>query len=178
MLFPGWLEPHSATESEVSAISEIRVLPRDEAEVITAVGLVRTATLADPGCACFFFTTKQDDSSTIFWFEEFRSTRDFQRHVHAAATEQFLEALPGKVEGDRPVVTLLRQNAGPVAATASTSSNPEKGNDMDASLPRGVDHVDVTVPDVNAASAFLERAFGARAVYDVLPEGSAQGSAH
>ena len=43
---------------------------------------------------------------------------------------------------------------------------------MNASLPRGIDHIGVTVPDVNAASTFLEKAFGARVVYDVLPEGA------
>jgi catechol 2,3-dioxygenase-like lactoylglutathione lyase family enzyme len=33
--------------------------------------------------------------------------------------------------------------------------------------PRGVDHVSVTVPDIQAASDFMARAFGAVAVYDV-----------
>jgi catechol 2,3-dioxygenase-like lactoylglutathione lyase family enzyme len=81
--------------------------------------------------------------------------------------------LQGKVQGDRPVVTLLRQSAGPVSAsTAEAHSAPlSRERIVDTSLPRGIDHIGVTVPDVNAASAFLEKAFGARAVYDVLPEG-------
>lgn len=37
---------------------------------------------------------------------------------------------------------------------------------------RGIDHVGITVPDVNAASAFLEKALNAKTLYDVLPEGS------
>lgn len=36
---------------------------------------------------------------------------------------------------------------------------------------RGIDHVGITVPDVNAASAFFEKALGAKTLYDVLPEG-------
>ncbi|GAB3800676.1 VOC family protein [Spirosoma humi] len=37
---------------------------------------------------------------------------------------------------------------------------------------RGIDHVGITVPDVNAASAFLNKALDAKTVYDVLPEGA------
>lgn len=172
LMFSVWAEAQSATGSEVSAISKIQVLPGHEAEVMRAIDQVKAATLADPGCSYFFFTTKQDDSSTILLFEEFRSDADFQQHVRATSTAQFLELLRGKVEGDRPMVTLLRQNAGPVTATASTSSNLERENEMERSVSRGIDHVGVTVPDVNAASAFLERAVGARTVYDVLPDGS------
>ncbi|MFC3352408.1 VOC family protein [Sphingobacterium zeae] len=37
---------------------------------------------------------------------------------------------------------------------------------------RGIDHVGMTVPDVNAAAAFFEKALDAKTLYDVLPEGS------
>ena len=33
--------------------------------------------------------------------------------------------------------------------------------------PRGIDHIGLTVPDIEAAATFLERAFGAVALYDV-----------
>jgi hypothetical protein len=39
---------------------------------------------------------------------------------------------------------------------------------MESRLPRGIDHIGLTVPGVDAASAFYERAFGACAVYDIL----------
>ncbi|WP_345948917.1 VOC family protein [Mucilaginibacter sp. PAMB04274] len=35
---------------------------------------------------------------------------------------------------------------------------------------RGIDHIGITVPDVNAASAFFAKAFEAETLYDVLPE--------
>ncbi|MCC8908601.1 VOC family protein [Curtobacterium sp. GD1] len=35
---------------------------------------------------------------------------------------------------------------------------------------RGVDHIGLTVPDVDAASAFLVDAFGAEVLYDTLPD--------
>lgn len=37
---------------------------------------------------------------------------------------------------------------------------------MSSSAPRGIDHVGVTVPDLEAASRFFEDAFGAVALYD------------
>ena len=36
---------------------------------------------------------------------------------------------------------------------------------------RGLDHIGMTVPDIDQASAFLEKAFGAKVLYDVLPKG-------
>lgn len=36
---------------------------------------------------------------------------------------------------------------------------------------RGIDHVGITVPDVNEASVFFEKALNAQTLYDVLPEG-------
>src|SRR4051795_837683 len=36
-----------------------------------------------------------------------------------------------------------------------------------AEHPRGIDHVGLTVPDVNTASRFLEEAFGAIPLYDL-----------
>lgn len=36
---------------------------------------------------------------------------------------------------------------------------------------RGIDHIGITVPDIEAASKFLENALGAKIVYDVLPLG-------
>jgi len=33
---------------------------------------------------------------------------------------------------------------------------------------RGIDHIGVTVPDIDAAARFLEATFGATTVYDVL----------
>src|SRR3954449_3213542 len=35
---------------------------------------------------------------------------------------------------------------------------------------RGVDHIGITVPDIASASEFLERAFDAQVLYDLLPQ--------
>ncbi|WP_454622058.1 VOC family protein [Bradyrhizobium cenepequi] len=42
----------------------------------------------------------------------------------------------------------------------------------DPTLPRGIDHVGLTVPDVDTAARFFEQAFDAHAVYDVQPKGA------
>src|SRR5438309_2495013 len=84
MPFPRDLRAQQVTAPGVAAISELRVLPGHERDVERAVEQVREATLKDPGCAYFFVTTRQGDSTTIFLFEEFRSSAAFQKHVEAA----------------------------------------------------------------------------------------------
>lgn len=44
----------------------------------------------------------------------------------------------------------------------------------DKSLPRGIDHVGITVPDIEPAARFLEDAFGAQALYDNVTEATPQ----
>ncbi len=44
----------------------------------------------------------------------------------------------------------------------------EKQTPMETWRPRGVDHIGLTVPNVEEASSFLGRAFGAEVVYDVV----------
>ncbi|HEY5791988.1 MAG TPA: VOC family protein, partial [Chthoniobacterales bacterium] len=94
------------------------------------------------------------------------SQADFERHVNAAPTKEFIARLKGGVEGDGPKVTLLRPSPGAVSPGAARSGQ------ADASLPRGIDHVGLTVPDVDEAARFFEKAFGATAIYDVQPEGA------
>jgi quinol monooxygenase YgiN/catechol 2,3-dioxygenase-like lactoylglutathione lyase family enzyme len=156
------------TGTEIGAISEIAMLTGHEPEVRIAIEDVRSATLKDPGCLSFFITEKQDASSTVVLFEVFGSQDDFERHVRAPATREFLAKLKGRVEGDGPRVTRLRPLPGAVTVPKQTASSEQS----DPSLPRAIDHVGLTVPDVNEAASFFERAFDATAVYDVQPKDS------
>lgn len=149
-------------QAEIAAISEIKVLPGQDTAVQKAVADVRAMTLEDPGCLEFYASAKENDPSTIVLFEVFRSQTAFSRHGDAPATKQFLAALKGKVEGGAPFVTLLQRTAS--AQHMAASSDPAR--------PRGIDHVGLTVPDVDAASLFFEQAFGARPIYDVQPKGT------
>ena len=40
---------------------------------------------------------------------------------------------------------------------------------MEKNIFRGIDHVGITVPNVNEASDFLVKAFNAKILYDVQP---------
>jgi quinol monooxygenase YgiN/catechol 2,3-dioxygenase-like lactoylglutathione lyase family enzyme len=151
--------------TEVAAISDISALPGHEEEVRNAILAVRTATLLDPGCLYFFFDTEVDQPGRFVLYEVFRSDSALQRHGEAVATKVFLNELRGRVAGDKPTVTILHSVEGPVSAT-----KPEEATNEDTATPRGIDHVGLTVPDVNAAADFLEKAFDARPIYDVLPE--------
>ncbi|SFU59985.1 Catechol 2,3-dioxygenase [Pustulibacterium marinum] len=48
-------------------------------------------------------------------------------------------------------------------------NNKKEGMNIENNF-RGIDHVGMTVPDVNAASAFFEKALNAKTLYDVLPQ--------
>jgi quinol monooxygenase YgiN/catechol 2,3-dioxygenase-like lactoylglutathione lyase family enzyme len=163
----------SLSGSEVAAISNITPLPGHEAEVRNAILAVRTQTLLDPGCLYFFLNTSADAPGTFVLYEVFRSQAAFDRHREAAATRRFVEELKGRVPGDQPVVTILHSSPGAVSAKKA-----EQTTSPDPATPRGIDHVGLTVPDVNAAADFLERAFDARPIYDVLPEGDKPMAGH
>jgi catechol 2,3-dioxygenase-like lactoylglutathione lyase family enzyme len=118
----------------------------------------------------FSFDINAAQPATIVLFEVFRSRAALAQHRDAPATKNFLSELKGRAAGDAPTVTLLQQMPGPLTA-AFASAGGEKSN-QDPATPRGIDHVGLTVPDVDAATRFFERAFGARAVYDVQPMGA------
>lgn len=151
---------------EVAAISNITTLSGHEAEVRNAIFAVRKQTLLDPGCLYFFLNTSADTPGTFVLYEVFRSQAAFDRHREAAATKSFVEELMGRVAGDKPVVTILHSSPGAVVARKI-----DRTTSQDPATPRGIDHVGLTVRDVNAAADFLERAVDARPIYDVLPEG-------
>ena len=86
--------------------------------------------------------------------ERYRNRDAFETHLEQSHTKAFNEALESLVEGGASDVTEL--------APACQADDAAPGI-------RGIDHVGVPVPDMDAASDFLTRAFGARTLYDVLP---------
>lgn len=49
--------------------------------------------------------------------------------------------------------------------------NAEKKKYDDLGGPRGIDHIGITVPDMDKAVKFLQDAFGAQIVYEMVPKG-------
>lgn len=86
--------------------------------------------------------------------ERYRDREAFEVHCDQPHTKAFNEALEDLVEGGASDVTELALACQPNDAAPGV---------------RGIDHVGMTVPDMDAASDFLARAFGARTLYDVLP---------
>ncbi len=86
--------------------------------------------------------------------ERYRDREAFDTHLDQPHTKSFNDALEDLVEGGASDVTELAPACQPDDAAPTV---------------RGIDHVGITVPDVDAASDFLSRAFGARTLYDVLP---------
>ena len=86
--------------------------------------------------------------------ERYRDREAFDTHLNEPHTKSFNNALRELAEGGASDVTELARVCQPDDAAPDV---------------RGIDHVGITVPDVDAASDFLSRAFGARTLYDVLP---------
>ena len=86
--------------------------------------------------------------------ERYRDREAFDTHLNQPHTKSFNNALRELAEGGASDVTELAPVCRPDDAAPGV---------------RGIDHVGITVPDLDAASDFLSRAFGARTLYDVLP---------
>lgn len=86
--------------------------------------------------------------------ERYRDQPAFERHLDMPHTIAFNEALGALAQGGASSVTAL------AAIGEGRSAAPDV---------RGIDHVGVTVPDIDAATAFFTAAFGAVALYDVQP---------
>ncbi|MEN7538466.1 antibiotic biosynthesis monooxygenase [Aurantiacibacter flavus] len=102
----------------------------------------------------FEFFTRPDAEDGWTMIERYRDRAAFEAHLQAAHTRAFNAALENLVEDGASEVTELTPACQPQDAAPGI---------------RGIDHVGVTVPDIDTASDFLSRAFDARALYDVLP---------
>lgn len=77
----------------------------DEVKALCAVAL--EPTLIEPGCDVFYQTVKEDDPTTLVFFEVFASKEAFDLHMKASYTQAFFAGLQGKLTG-KPVSTLLQ----------------------------------------------------------------------
>ncbi|GAB3796543.1 hypothetical protein GCM10028819_14330 [Spirosoma humi] len=64
-------------------------------------------TLLEPGCDVFYQTVKEDDPTTLVFFEVFASKEAFDQHMEASYTKAFFAGLQGKLAG-KPVSTRLQ----------------------------------------------------------------------
>lgn len=86
---------------------EVPILPAylDEVKVLCAATLVPT--LAEPGCEAFYQTTKQNDLTTLVFFEVFVSQEAIDWHMDAPYTKAFFAGIQGKLAGP-PITTRLQ----------------------------------------------------------------------
>lgn len=101
------------------------------------------------------FEAHEETAGAMVMLEEYRDDGAFDAHLAMPHTKQFNAVLERIAEGGGSTVTDL------TAVAPETTGTPHT---------RAVDHVGVTVPDVDAATRFFEHAFGAVTLYDVLPK--------
>ncbi|MCM2129379.1 antibiotic biosynthesis monooxygenase [Larsenimonas rhizosphaerae] len=109
----------------------------------------------EPGNVSFLAYREQGDPSRFTMMEVYESEDAFKRHLKMIHTQQFNEALETLTEAGAAHTVVLDEVARE-PATASTSV-------------RGVDHLGMTVPDLEQATRFFNKAFGAVTLYDVQP---------
>jgi quinol monooxygenase YgiN len=93
---------------KIIMLAEVTALPKFLTEVTALAKAVLATTLQEPGCEIFVQTTKQEDPSTLVFFEVFASEAAHQWHLDQAYTQEFFMGLQGKI-ASTPTMTLLQQ---------------------------------------------------------------------
>lgn len=120
-----------------------------------AVDVLARAVRKEPGNEGFDVFQAADDPHAFTMIERYTNAAAFHAHAAMPHTAAFNAALAQLTVTGAPEVTQLTPQA--------TGAEP-------AHAIRGIDHVGITVPDIAAASGFLERAVGAIPLYDVQSE--------
>lgn len=138
-------------------MAELTALEGREKELSARIAELAEAVRKEAGNEGFEVFMKAGVDRGWLMIERYRDKEAFDRHLGLAHTRAFNEAVRTLAEGGGSSVTDL--------------SSAETGDDAAPGI-RGIDHVGITVPDIAAATTFLETAFGARRLYDVLPAGA------
>lgn len=135
-------------------MAQCTALPGREDALHSCIADLASAVRMEAGNEGFevFQHPRTERSWTII--ERYRDRKAFDMHLDHPHTKAFNDALENLVEGGASDVTEL--------ASACQSDDAAPGI-------RGIDHVGMTVPDIDVASKFLAEAFGARTLYDVQP---------
>lgn len=94
--------------AKITVLAEITILPGYENEIRVAAEKIWIATRKEDGCELFIFNEKKEEPTIVF-FEVFKSVEDFEYHVQAEHTKNFLSCLENKVIGNAPKLTFLNQ---------------------------------------------------------------------
>ncbi|MDM4762023.1 DUF296 domain-containing protein [Galbitalea sp. SE-J8] len=169
------------------AFAEITAFAADRgirAASITAIGAARGATLGyfDPAVGDYVYSTCSEQVELASCVGDIAMGADgpaLHAHVvlgrrdgtalagHLRAIEVFPTMEVTLVESPAHLVKRIDPQTG-LALIAIDAALDDEPAPADPSLPRGVNHIGLTVPDLDQATAFLRAAFGARVAYDGL----------
>lgn len=133
-------------------MAEAIALPNADLRLREEIEALARAVRMEAGNEAFEVFTKPDVAGGWLMIERYRDEAAFHSHLSMPHTMAFNEALSSMAQGGKSSVTRL------TLVDEERAARPEI---------RGIDHVGVTVPDIAAATTFLQDAFGARALYDV-----------
>ncbi len=128
-----------------------------EVELSSRIADLAAAVRKEAGNETFEVFTHAGAVGEWTMIETYRDRTAFETHLGKEHTKAFNMALGKLARGATSDVTELTRACLPEDSAAGI---------------RGIDHVGITVPDIDAAADFLSAAFGAVALYDVQPAGA------
>ncbi len=179
------------------ACAEITGFARDRgirSAALTAIGAASRSVLGflAPGSEAYEFTTRDEQVEIGSFVGDIAWDADGPvLHAHGVLGRRDGSALAGHI-AELHVFPTMEVTLIETPASVRKERDPDTGLELiaidrsdaaaaasaDPSLPRGVNHIGVTVPDIEAATVFLREAFGARVAYDGLtPDDEPRGGA-
>lgn len=90
-------------------IASIDIIPGFEQEIKNATIALAADTRKEAACELFLIHTREDTPRSLVFYEIYRSKQAFEQHKTFAHSQKYFRLLQGRVENDKPGVTLLRQ---------------------------------------------------------------------
>ncbi|MBP0617599.1 antibiotic biosynthesis monooxygenase [Jiella mangrovi] len=145
----------AATVPDTTRCVIARATPRtgENSHLKTLVEELARNVRAEPGNISF--EVYAEESGALVMIERYRDDAAFQMHLDQPHTKQFNAALEEIATGGGSSVSEVTLLEGPRTSKSGI---------------RGIDHIGLTVPDIEEASRFFADAFGAVTLYDVLPK--------
>lgn len=151
LIFNIYLMTLAQIQQKIAAYTVLVPKEGQEEFIFSAAQKLQKEVLKENGVLDFQLSKKQDQPNTLIFYEVFEDKTALEHHKKQKHTQNFTTSIEGKFSENS--VTFL-----------DLQDNQKSGN-------RGIEHIGITVPNVDTASDFFEKAIGAVVLYDVLPKG-------
>ena len=92
---------------KIILIASLNMIPGFEDEIKKATIALAAETRKETGSELFLIHTRNDSPQTVVFYEIYGSDEAFQYHLTLGHTKAYMEFVKGKIENDKPEITLL-----------------------------------------------------------------------